>query len=158
MIQVTQKDLMPGVHLTAVHTEKFKTCLLGATLLTSLRKETASLNALVPFVLRRGTERAPDMEALSAALDELYGGSIEPNVRKKGSVQCIGFTGSFLDDTYTPGREAILEPAAALLGDLLLHPVKEDGGFRREYVEGERTNLVDRIRAQVNDKRQYSVQ
>ena len=28
MIQVTQKDLMPGVHLTAVHTEKFKTCLL----------------------------------------------------------------------------------------------------------------------------------
>lgn len=158
MIQVTQKDLMPGVHLTAVHTEKFKTCLLGATLLTSLRKETASLNALVPFVLRRGTERAPDMEALSAALDELYGGSIEPNVRKKGSVQCIGFTGSFLDDTYTPGREAILEPAAALLGDLLLHPVKEDGGFRREYVEGERANLVDRIRAQVNDKRQYSVQ
>ena len=98
------------------------------------------------------------MEALSAALDELYGGSIEPNVRKKGSVQCIGFTGSFLDDTYTPGREAILEPAAALLGDLLLHPVKEDGGFRREYVEGERANLVDRIRAQVNDKRQYSVQ
>ena len=81
MIQVTQKDLMPGVHLTAVHTEKFKTCLLGATLLTSLRKETASLNALVPFVLRRGTGRAPDMEALSAALDELYGGSIEPNVR-----------------------------------------------------------------------------
>ena len=158
MIQVTQKDLMPGVHLTAVHTEKFKTCLLGATLLTSLRKETASLNALVPFVLRRGTERAPDMEALSAALDELYGGSIEPNVRKKGSVQCIGFTGSFLDDTYTPGREAILEPAAALLGGLLLHPVKEDGGFRREYVEGERANLVDRIRAQVNDKRQYSVQ
>mgnify|MGYP002568163932 CR=1 FL=1 len=156
MIQVTQKDLMPGVHLTAVHTEKFKTCLLGATLLTSLRKETASLNALVPFVLRRGTERAPDMEALSAALDELYGGSIEPNVRKKGSVQCIGFTGSFLDDTYTPGREAILEPAAALLGDLLLHPVKEDGGFRREYVEGERANLVDRIRAQVNDKRQYA--
>ena len=38
MIQVTQKDLMPGVHLTAVHTEKFKNCLLGATLLTSLRK------------------------------------------------------------------------------------------------------------------------
>ena len=149
---------MPGVHLTAVHTEKFKTCLLGATLLTSLRKEPASLNALVPIVLRRGTERAPDMEALSAARDELDGGSIEPNVRKKGSVQCIGFTGSFLDDTYTPGREAILEPAAALLGDQLLQPVKEAGGFRREYVDGARAHLVDRIRAQGIVMRQFSVQ
>ena len=84
MIQVTQKDLMPGVHLTAVHTEKFKTCLLSATLLTSLRKETASLNALVPFVLRRGTERAPDMEALSAALDELTAAPSSPTSVKKG--------------------------------------------------------------------------
>lgn len=158
MTRVTQKDLLPGVHLTAVHTTKFKTCALGITLLTPLQSETASLNALIPMVLRRGTERHPDMETLSAALDELYGGAIEPTVRKKGSVQCIGFTGSFLDDAYTPGGEPILESAAALMGELLLHPLKQDGGFRTEYVEGERSNLVDRIRAQVNDKRQYSVQ
>ncbi|MEG2119011.1 MAG: insulinase family protein, partial [Pseudoflavonifractor sp.] len=113
-------------------------------------------NALIPSVLRRGTVRCPDMEDISAALDELCGGSIEPIVRKKGETQCVGFVASFLDDAYSPDGGAILEPAAALLGELLLQPVLENGGFRSDYVERERKNLVDRIRAQMNDKRQYA--
>lgn len=157
MTQVTQKDLMPGVRLTAVHTDKFKTCMLSATLLSPLDQETAALNALLPFVLRRGTRTHPDMEHLSAALDELYGGAIEPMVRKRGENQGVGFAASFLDDAYAPGDTRLLESAAALLGEILLRPATEDGGFRPEYVDSERANLVDRIRAQVNDKRSYSV-
>ena len=49
-----------------------------------LKEETAAENALIPHVLRRGTQAHPDMESISAALDELYGGAIEPAVRKKG--------------------------------------------------------------------------
>lgn len=157
MTQVTHKDLMPGVHLTAVQTNKFKTCMLSATLLAPMEAETASANALIPSVLRRGTERYPDMEALSAALDELYGGAIEPAVRKKGETQCVGFYGSFLDDAYAPGETKLLESAAGLMGDLLLRPVRAGGGFRPDYVEGERDHLVDRIRAQMNEKRSYSM-
>ena len=156
MTNVTQTELFPGVRLTAVHTTKFKSCALGLRLLAPLAEETASLNALVPQVLRRGTERRPDLESLSAALDELYGGSVEPMVRKKGETQCVGFVGSFLDDAYTPGGEPILERAAALMGELLLRPALENGAFRADYVEGERQNLLDAIRAQVNDKRQYA--
>lgn len=83
MTHVTHRELMPGVRLTAVQTDKFKTNLLSVSLLAPISEETASANALFPYVLRRGTERCPDMETLSAALDELYGGSIEPMVRKK---------------------------------------------------------------------------
>lgn len=157
MTQVTHKELMPGVHLTAVQTHKFKTCMLAVDLLTPISEAAASENALIPAVLRRGTERYPDMESLSAALDGLYGGSIEPVVRRKGSIQCIGFTASFLDDAYAPGQTQILEPAAALLGEMLLRPAMENGGFRTDYVESERANLIDRIRAQINEKRSYSI-
>lgn len=157
MTQVTCKELRPGVSLTAVHTNKFKTCALGVSLLTPIREETAALNALVPAVLRRGTRGCPDMETLSAALDDLYGGSVEPMVRKKGETQCIGFVGSFLDDAFTPDGTPILESAATLLGNLLLNPAGDESGFRPDYVEGERANLIDRIRAQVNDKRQYAL-
>ena len=157
MTQVTQRELMPGVRLTAVQTHKFKSNQLSVTLLAPLAAETASANALLPYVLRRGTRAHPDLESLSAALDELYGGSIEPAVRKKGEAQCLGFAASFLDDAYAPEGAGILEGAARLLGDLLLRPVTEDGGFRKEYVEGERSNLVDRIQAQVNEKRSYSL-
>ncbi len=157
MTQVTRTELLPGVYLTAVHTMKFKSSYMGIQLLTRLSEAHAAANALVPMVLRRGTERRPDMERLSAALDELYGGSVEPIVRKKGETQCVGFVASFLDDAYVPDGTPILEHAAALLGELLLTPARENGGFVSAYVERERANLVDRIQAQVNDKRSYAV-
>ena len=157
MAELTRSELFPGVHLTAVHTEKFKSCVLGASFLVPLDRTTAACNALLPSVLRRGAEAHPDMESLSAALDELYGGSIEPVVRTRGEVQCVGFLGSFLDDAYTLDGSSILEKAAALLGELLLRPCTEQGVFRCDYTDRERQNLIDRIRAQVNDKRSYAL-
>ena len=115
MSQVTRRELFPGVWLRAVHTNKFKSSYLSITLLTPLDRETAGANALIPEVLRRGTAVHPDMESLSAALDELYGGAIEPAVRKRGETQCLGFVASFLDDAYALKGEKILEPAADLL-------------------------------------------
>ncbi len=158
MSQVTRRELSPGVWLRAVHTEKFKSAYLSFTLLTPLNRKTAGLNALIPYVLRRGSVGHPDMESLSAALDELYGGAIEAAVRKKGETQCIGFAASFLDDAYTLDGEKILESAASLMGELLLFPYTENGGFSPAYTEGEKANLIDRIRSQVNDKRSYANQ
>ena len=155
-MEVTRTELLPGVHLTAVQTKKFKSSVLGMQFLSPLAQETAALNALLPAVLRRGTVAHPDMERLSAALDELYGGTLEPTVRKKGETQCVGFVGSFLDDAYTLDGSAVLEPAAALLGELVLEPCTQDGAFRPDYTRQERENLVNRIRAQINDKRQYA--
>jgi predicted Zn-dependent peptidase len=157
MLTVEQKQLWPGVNLTAVHTRKFKSSLMGVTLLTPLRAETAALNALLPMVLRRGTKRHPTMERLNAALDELYGGAIEPVARKEGETQCVGFLASVLDDAYTLDGSSILEPAARLMGELLLEPYTVEGVFSPEYTEGERTNLIDQIRGIKNEKRQYSM-
>ena len=156
MSQVTHRELFPGVWLRTVHTNKFKSSYLSLTLLTPLSRETAGANALIPEVLRQGTSVHPDMEALSAALDELYGGAIEPMVRKRGETQCVGFAASFLDDAYALKGENILEPAAGLLCELLLKPYTEKGVFSSEYTAREKANLIDRIRVQINDKRIYA--
>lgn len=156
MSETTRRELFPGVWLRTVHTDKFKSSYLSITLLAPLDRDTAAANALIPYVLRRGTAAHPDMETLSAALDELYGGAIEPLVRKKGETQCVGFVASFLDDAYALEGESILEPAAALLGELLLSPRTVGEGFLPDYVRQEQSNLIDRIRAQVNDKRRYA--
>ncbi|MDY3905390.1 MAG: pitrilysin family protein [Lawsonibacter sp.] len=156
MSQVKRRELFPGVWLRAVHTDKFKSAYLSVTLMSPLDPETAGANALIPSVLRRGTAVHPDMESLSAALDGLYGGAIEPAVRKKGETQCVGFAASFLDDAYALEGEQILEPAAALLGEVLLKPYTQNGGFSPDYTAGEKANLLDRIRGQINDKRTYA--
>ena len=72
MTQVTRRELFPGVWLRTVHTDKFKSSYLSLTMLVPLERERAAANALLFPVLRRGTREHPDMESLSAALDELY--------------------------------------------------------------------------------------
>ena len=156
MSQTERRELFPGVWLRTVHTDKFKSAYLSITLMAPLDPETAAANALVHSVLRRGTGIHPDMESLSAALDQLYGGAIEPAVRKKGETQCVGFVASFLDDAYALEGEKILEPAANLLGEVMLKPYTRDGAFDPDYTAGEKANLLDRIRGQINDKRTYA--
>lgn len=157
MATVKRTQLMPGVFLTSVNTKKFKSSLLSMTLLTPLKKETAAVNALIPYLLRRGSEAHPDLQSLSAALDQLYGGAIDPMVRKKGEIQCVGFLGGFLDDAYTLDGGGVLDQAAELMGELLLRPYTHEGAFCPDYTRQEKANLVDRIRAEINEKRQYAV-
>lgn len=156
MSTVTRRQLLPGVFLTSVHTQKFKSSLLSMTLLAPLAKETAAVNALIPYLLRRGSASHPDLQSLSAALDKLYGGTIDPVVRKKGEVQCVGFIGSFLNDAYTLDGSGVLDQAAGLMGELLLRPYTQNGTFCPDYTQQEKANLINRIRSEVNDKRQYA--
>ena len=149
-------EISPGIRLTCVQTDKFKTGCVSITLVTELSRDTAANNAIILRVLRRGCAKYQSMELISEALDNLYGTRIEPTVRKKGEMHCIGFYADFPDDRFVPDGN-ILEKAASLLADILLDPYLCDGSFRKEYVEGEKNNLIDDIRAIINDKRGYSI-
>lgn len=156
-MDVTHRELAPGVELTYVSTDKFKTGTLSVSLAAPLRRETATANALLLDVLYRGSEKYPDIQAISAAEDELYGLSLTPAVRQRGEAQCISFSGTFIDDSFALDGTPVLEGAAALMGELLLHPARQDGVFRADYVKSEGMNLADLIRSQVNDKRSWAM-
>ena len=153
---MTRTKLADGVYLTYLPARKFKTSLLSAQFVTPIRQETAAAYALLPAVLRRGTVTYPDMGSLSARLDKLYGARIDYTVRKKGENQCVGFVASLIDDSFAPGGEKLLEPAADLLGELICDPATERGRFVPAYFESEKTNLIDAIRSLINDKRDYA--
>lgn len=155
-LKITRAELTGGVSLIYLPDKKFKTSLLSAQFVTPLSQETASGYALLPAILRRGTVRYPDMGALSAQLDHLYGASIDYTIRKKGENQCIGFVASFIDDSFVSGGERLLEPVSELLGELICEPVTEQGKFVPAYFDSEKANLIDAIRSLVNDKRDYA--
>ncbi len=157
MQELVRKQIMPDVTLTSVRTDKFKTCCLSVNLITKLDKETAAKNALLPRVLLRGTATHPDMQSINSYLDGLYGARIVPMVRKKGENHCIGFMADFIDDDFVPHGEEILEKTAALLGEMLVSPNTHGGLLQASYVDSERKNLIDDIRAAINDKRRYAL-
>ena len=151
-----RREILPGVELTCLRTDKFKTGLLSVNLLTRLSRETAAKNALIPSVLRRGTTASPDMDALAARLDSLYGARLEPLARKKGEIQCVGFWADFVDDAWLPAGESLLEQVAALMGEVLLQPNTRGGLLLPGYVDSEKEKLLEDIRSRVNDKISYS--
>lgn len=156
-MELKRTEIMPGVWLSHLQSDKFKTACMSVTLLTQLKRETAAMNALIPYVLRRGTTRYPDMEALSARLDELYGTAIEPVVRRIGEIQCLGFYASIPEGDFLPGGRGVLRDAAQLMGELLLSPATRGGLLLPKYVDSEREKMLETIRSRINEKRGYSL-
>jgi len=133
----TRLTVLPGVTLNAHRSDKFKTGCFSINFLRPLCREEAARNALTFSVLLRGTEKYPDMQQLSAAMDELYGAEIGLLVRKKGEVQAVGLYADFVEDALLPG-ETVFARVAELAAEMLLRPALENGVFRADYVEREK--------------------
>ena len=147
-------EILPGVYLTAVQSDKFKTGCFSLNLLRPMKKEEAAANALIPSVLLRGSETCPDIASISAKLDELYGASVGTLVRKKGEVQLVGFYCDYVQDEYVD--EPVFAPVMAFLAELLLNPRLENGAFPEAVVDSEKLNLENAMLSRINDKRTYA--
>ncbi|MBQ5788227.1 MAG: insulinase family protein [Oscillospiraceae bacterium] len=156
-MEYSRVEIRPGVWLTHLREEKFKTACFSVNLLSQLSRQTVSMNALVPYVLHRGTKLWPDMQALSEREEELFGTVVEPIVRRIGEIHCSGFYAGFPEDEYLPGDESVLSDAIGLSLSLLLDPVTRGGLLLPDYVESEQEKLLDMIAARVNNKRSYAV-
>ena len=154
MIQTIQ--LTPGVVLRHYPDKRFKTAVLSIQFQRPLCREEAALNALLSSVLLRGTEKHPDMRAITARLDGLYGASISPLMRRIGDLQTIGLFLSCLEDRFALPGDRVLAPCLDMVREILLEPRLVEGIFDPEFVESEKKNLIADIEAELNDKRAYA--
>lgn len=153
---IDKRDLLPGVRLIYVNTDKFKTGVFSVWIKSALDSNTAAAHAVIPHVLLRGSKSLPDMEQISAALEEMYGSSISPINRKIGETQYVGFLGSFPDDKFLPEGTKVAAPVISLLFDLLLRPNTHGGLLLQEYVNSERDKHIEQILSLKNDKGAYA--
>ncbi len=108
-METVRKEILPGVWLTALENDKFKTGCLSISLLTQLDRETAAMNALIPYVLRRGSRNHTDMQALATELDGLYGSYIRACCARSARYSASAFSRSFADDKYLPTAAEFLK-------------------------------------------------
>ena len=150
-------SLFPGVTLRACRDTRFKQGCLSFQLVRQMNPEEAALNALLPAVLLRGTRRCPDLKSITEHLDELYGASVSPLVRRVGDYQTTGLYCGFMDDRFALPGDQVLQPMLAFLEELLLDSPLEEGAFLASFVESEKKNLIATIESERNDKRAYSM-
>lgn len=149
-------SVMPGVTLRCIEAKRFKQGCLSIHFARKMCREEVSLDTLVPSILLRGTMRRPDIRAIIQHLDDLYGASVGEVVRRIGDYLTVGLYFSFIEDRFTLDGDRILEPVLDFTKELLLDPLVEDGGFYKDYVAGEKRNLIANIESQLNDKRAYA--
>lgn len=149
-------SLAPGITLRGRTDFRFKQSILSIQFVRTMRREEASQNALIPAVLLRGCRAYPDLRAITARLDDLYGAGISALVRRIGDYQTTGLSCAFINDRFTMAGDQILAPMAQLLGQLLLEPVTQGDGFCEAFVESEKKNLICTLEAERNDKRAYA--
>ncbi len=152
----SRTELFDRVYLTAVQSDKFKTGCFSINFLRPLSRQAAAQNALIPGLLLAGCEQYPDIRSISIQLDRLYGASVGTLVRKKGEIQSVGLYADFVEDALA--GEPVFRPLTEFVSELLLRPCTENGGFRSDYFEMERNNLVNSMRATLNSKQAYANQ
>lgn len=149
-------QILPGVTLRCVQADRFKQGCLSIQFLRAMNADEAAMNALIPSILLRGTAKHPNLRDITLLLDDLYGASIGEGIRRIGDYQTVGLYFSFMEDRFALSGDRILEPLLDFMQEIFLEPVVEDGGFCKEFVEGEKRNLISAIESQLNDKRAYA--
>lgn len=135
-----------------IKTNRFKTNLYAIFLTIPMKKEDATINSLIPAVLRRGTEKYPTQLEIEKRLEEMYGASFNCGVDKIGNYQVLKFYIEGLSDEYTEEKQNIEE----LLKEIIYSPILENGYFKKEYVEQEKENLKLIIESRKDNKARYA--
>ena len=149
--------LADGVTLRCFYDNRFKQGALSFQLVRPMAGGEASLNALIPAILLRGTKKHPDLRSITMHLDDLYGAAVGTMVRRVGDWQTTGLACGMMDDRFALPGDKVLEPMIDFLRELLLEPCLEDGVFRADFVESEKKNLIATIESDLNDKRVYAM-
>ncbi len=155
--ELNRVRLGEGVHFTSIRDRKFKHNCISINLLTPLEEETVTVNAILPYLLRRGSKNCPDFTKLEQTLCELYGASLSADVGKTGGHQLLTCSIVGIDDRFALEGESVSAGCARLLGEILLAPNITQGAFPEEDFRLEQQNLIDTILADINDKRAYTV-
>ncbi len=151
-------ELASGVRANLVRTNKFKTNMLGVFFSVPMTFENASVNALIPAVLRRGTNIYPTMRDISKKLEELYGAKFDCGISKKGDVQVIRFYGEIVNRKFVGENHDIFSDFADVIKDVIFNPVLNNGLFKEEYISQEKAQVKDIIESRKNDKVQYALE
>lgn len=150
-------EISDGAKLHFINTDKFKTDLMAVFLVTDLNRETVTKNALIPAVLRRGTNNLKTMKEIAMKLENMYGSVFDASSDKIGDRQVIQFYINSLNNNYALDSMDIQNDAANLLCDIILNPKLVDGVFDSEYVCGEKDTLRELIESKINDKGAYAL-
>lgn len=156
-MKYNKEEIMHGIKLHCINTNKFKTNLISVFLTTPLSREYVTYDAVLSATLRRGNQNLRTQEEISKRLEEMYGASFDCGLDKTGDNHVLKFYLESINDTFLPqNSENILKASIDLVMDVVFNPLVENEAFSEEYVNQEKENIRQRINGKIDNKAAYA--
>ena len=150
-----KEEIKKSIKLHCIKTEKFKTNIIAVFLSTPLDRNTVTYNAIIPAILRRGTNNLRTQEEISIALENMYGATFDCGIEKTGDNQILKFYLEMVNDEYLETKGNLAKGINLLL-DIIFNPLIEENKFNEEYLKTEKENMKRIIEAKIDNKDRYA--
>ena len=147
----TSCDLKQGIKAHFIKTDLYKTDLSCIIITTPLKRETVTLNALIPFMLRRGTKKLPNQGLINKELENMYGAAFNCGIDKMGDNVVLKFYIESISSDYALDGENILEMNLNNILDIVFDPVQDGELLNEGFLELEKENLKRVINKKIDD-------
>src|SRR5690625_240062 len=145
-----------GLHIHFVPSKKFKTINIVAKFRAPLSRETVTMRALLPYLLRQGTKSYPSEQALQLKLDELYGAVLRIDSAKKGDHHIMSIRLEIANQNYISDESSIIDEALVLLKEIIYEPNTTGDSFDPVIFKREKETLQQKMNAVIDDKMAYA--
>src|SRR5690606_24084801 len=152
----TESFVQNDIRFHLLPTDRYKTITVVAKLKSPLSRETATMRALIPFVLKQGTASFPSEQKLRKRLDELYGAKFEIDCNKKGTNHILHVQLEFANEKFIPNESEITNEGLKLLWEIIFRPHIKNDQFIDEIVAREKRQLENKINSLYDNKIAYA--
>lgn len=156
-MKYNRTEIAENIGYSTIIDDKFKTCTISVRFLTMLNKDTAAANSLAVSELSSTNSTYRSIAAMNEKLSSLYGASLASTTRKRGDVQVLSVGASWVTNKYTFDGEDVDGEMLSIFHDCIFSPEAENGAFGAETFGINKRDLLDRIDAEINDKRSYAL-
>lgn len=150
-------EIKQGIKLHCIKTDLYKTDISCIIITTPLKRETVTKNALIPFMLRRGTNKFQSQYLLNKELENMYGASFNCGIDKMGDNVILKFYIESISNEYALNNEDILKSNIENILDIVFNPLQENGLLNNDFLKIEKDNLKDVIESKIDNKDSYAL-
>lgn len=141
-----------GVNCQIIKTNKFKDIGISIRFLSPLDETHASEKSLLAMILCDRCLAFPSKKAMSKAMDEHYGASLNAQTTGYGQAQVLEIRSKIIDPDYVPG-EHLLEKHMAVLHEIVFHPRIDE-----EVLKEAKEVLLAKMQRMQDEPSQYAIQ
>ena len=150
-------ELKQGIKAHCIKTDLYKTDISCIIITTPLKRETVTKNALIPFMIRRGSSKFPSLFLINKEMEDMYGASFNCGIDKMGDNVILKFYIESINNDYALNNENILKRNIENILEIVFNPIQENGLLKEEFLEVEKNNLKEVIESKIDDKDSYSL-